>query len=295
MRYSTSVCRTLVIAALCCAAAPSQATIAVYTTEASFRAASGGSYVDDFSDLTIGTLAPRATSLQRSAGDLTYTIGDNWYMGVGSANGNPFISSIYSSTEISINNLPSNVTAVGGRFFGSIYNNGQAIDAPGSVQVYAFENLVASGPGTYTASDVAARTVTSTGDNDSSFLGFVSTGVKGIGFEDPANITSLSIRPARGTSDIHFANSVDDLMLVTDGLIGVPVEPLIPVTHRQLNNGFVKLGNVDLPQPDNNGFFNLDNVKLLQPDNNVPEPGSMALVALGLGILSFSARRKLAE
>jgi hypothetical protein len=151
--------KPLAAAALLAATGAAQATITVYTTEASFLAAVTNPGVDGFDGFSIigGTLSP----MNRMAGDYGYTADAGpagGFFGAGSP-ANPWLSTNIATDTISFFNFTGGVAALGGNFFGS--------NIVGEFTAGAMTLTATDADGMVTQTIVDATT--------SSFVGFVSS------------------------------------------------------------------------------------------------------------------------
>jgi hypothetical protein len=149
---------SIALAALVASTAPAQAAITVYTTAASFAAATTAPGVDTYTGFSItGTTA---TPIVRAAGAYGYTgSAPNNFFGGGTV-ANPFLSTNTATDTMTFNTFTGGVEAAGGNFFGS---NVSGLYQLGDITITATD-----GSGTVTQTIIGATT--------SSFLGFVSTG-----------------------------------------------------------------------------------------------------------------------
>jgi hypothetical protein len=170
------VLRTASLSVLLCAFGAAQAAITVYTSQASFSAASSNPGTDSFS--TLSSTGPISSPLVRSTSSgaaygytATATLaagGASIFYGVGAA-GDPWLSTNNPTDKITIATFTGGtVSAIGGNFFGSDINGAYF---SGNVTLLATDSLGATSTQTITAATVG------------SFLGFTSTG----------NITSLVV------------------------------------------------------------------------------------------------------
>ena len=183
-----SLLKPLALAALLVTAGAAQATITVYTTLASFNAATLVRGTDTFTGFSITGSTP--SPVTRSAGPFTYTAdaGPAGTFFGGGSTANPFLGTNTATDTISFSGFSAGVAALGGNFFGSNVNG-----------------LFAAGGVTLTATD-ASGTVTQTiaSATESSFLGFVSnTGL--------ISATLVSVQPSTGV----LWPSADNLVLAT--------------------------------------------------------------------------------
>jgi hypothetical protein len=128
------------VAALAALAAPAQATVTIYTSQASFLSAIASPAVDGFSDLSV--IASTNSPLTRTAGAYGYTAtaSTGAFFGAGSA-ANPWLSTNEASDTITFGSFSSNVAALGANVFGSDINGAYlagsflvtATDASGTV------------------------------------------------------------------------------------------------------------------------------------------------------------------
>jgi hypothetical protein len=174
MISKTALLKPLALAALLATAGVAQATIVVYTTQASFNAATSAQGVDTFTGLSITGSTP--SPITRTAGAYTYTgaVTTTSFFGAGTT-ANPWLSTNTATDTMTFNTFLGGVQAVGGDFFGS--------DITGAFL---------AGDITITATD-ASGTVTQTivGATTTSFLGFVSNGAM-------SSLTVTSVQPASG-------------------------------------------------------------------------------------------------
>jgi PEP-CTERM motif len=174
MISKTALLKPLALAALLATAGVAQATIVVYTTQASFNAATSAQGVDTFTGLSITGSTP--SPITRTAGAYTYTgaVTTTSFFGAGTT-ANPWLSTNTATDTMTFNTFLGGVQAVGGNFFGS--------DITGAFL---------AGDITITATD-ASGTVTQTivGATTTSFLGFVSNGAM-------SSLTVTSVQPASG-------------------------------------------------------------------------------------------------
>jgi hypothetical protein len=174
MISKTALLKPLALAALLATAGVAQATIVVYTTQASFNAATSAQGVDTFTGLSITGSTP--SPITRTAGAYTYTgaVTTTSFFGAGTT-ANPWLSTNTATDTMTFNTFLGGVQAVGGNFFGS--------DITGA---FLAGNI------TITATD-ASGTVTQTivGATTTSFLGFVSNGAM-------SSLTVTSVQPASG-------------------------------------------------------------------------------------------------
>ena len=147
--------KPLVLAALLCAAAGSQAAITVYTSQADFLAATSAPGYDSYDDLTVDLLGD---TLDRTAGGYgyqAYSFGGLYGAGTGTDH---WLSTNVRTDPIEFRNFSSGVSAFGGNFFAS--------DIAGE--------YVASGNLVLTASDGSTLTYALNNATQGSFVGFVS-------------------------------------------------------------------------------------------------------------------------
>lgn len=187
----------LLMAALLFVAGASQATIIIYTDQASFLAAVSNPGVDGFNGFSIVGATPGP--ITRIAGDFGYTAAagtDGSFFGAGST-ANPWLSVNSASDMISFFNFTGGVAGLGGNFFGS---NLSGLFQAGSLQLTATD---ANGTVSYTL----------TGATLASFVGFVSSTGSLI------SATLISIQPSSG----FLWPTVDNLTLAAAMPVAVPV------------------------------------------------------------------------
>ena len=165
--------KPLAVAALLAVAGSAQATITVFTSQASFLAAVSAPGVDTYNDLALTSVPSPIT---RNAGVYGYTgtVSTTSFFNAGTT-ADVWLSTNTATDTITFNGFTGGVAAAGGNFFGSDING-------------AF----ASGNLTLTATD-ASGTVTQTITNATTtgFLGFVSSGTL-------TSITITSVQPVSG-------------------------------------------------------------------------------------------------
>ena len=188
MFLKISLLKPLALAALLASAGAAQAAITVYTSLASFNAATLVRGTDTFAGFSITGSTP--SPVTRNAGPFTYTANASpagTFFG-GGTTANPFLSTNEATDFITFSGFSAGVAGLGGNFFGSNVSG-----------------LFAAGGVTLTATD-ASGTVTQTiaSATESSFLGFVSnTGLLS------ARLTS--VQPSTG----FLWPSADNLVLAT--------------------------------------------------------------------------------
>ena len=183
-----SLLKPLALAALLATAGTAQATITVYTTLASFNAATALQGTDTFTGFSIVGSTP--SPVTRAAGAYSYTAdaGPAGSFFGGGSTANPFLSTNTATDTVSFYGFSAGVAGLGGNFFGS---NVSGLFAAGGVTVSATD-----------ASGTVTQTIPSA--TESSFLGFVST--TGL-----LSATLISVQPTTG----FLWPSVDNLVLAT--------------------------------------------------------------------------------
>ena len=154
---NNSLLRTLALPILFCLSSLSHAALIVFTSEASFIAATSAQGVDTFSDLVPGTVI--LSPINRNAGVYGYTgTSPGGFFAVGTA-GDPALSTNFANDSITFDNFTGGAQAIGANFFDSDLNGAFA---SGSITVTAVDQT-----GTVTQTIINAT--------EDSFLGFVST------------------------------------------------------------------------------------------------------------------------
>ncbi len=176
--------KPILIAGLIFSSATSQAAITVYTTLASFNAATANQATDAFTDLS--TTAATTSPITRTLGAYKYTATAPLNFFAGGTVANPFLSSNNSADTITFDAFTGGVTALGGNFFASDVNG---TPITGNITISATDSS-----GTITRTIVDATT--------SSFLGFVSTG----------GLSAVSLFAPQGSTPAPFP-SIDNLVL----------------------------------------------------------------------------------
>jgi hypothetical protein len=153
----TYLLQPLTLALLLATAGAAQATITVYTTLASFTAATSALGTDTYTGFSITATTP--SPITRAAGAYGYTASTpNNFFGAGTT-ADPWLSSNVATDTLTFNSFGGGAQAIGGNFFGTnIAGNFLA----GSVTLTVTDS---SGPVTRTISNATV----------SSFLGFVSS------------------------------------------------------------------------------------------------------------------------
>ncbi|MES3034600.1 MAG: PEP-CTERM sorting domain-containing protein [Gemmatimonadota bacterium] len=172
----------------------------VYTSLASFLAATTGAGTDTFEDLSITTATP--APLARTAGSFGYTASVNTtsFFGAGSA-ADRWLSTNTTTDIITFNGFGPGVRGVGGLFFGT--------DAAGAFRPASSIVLVAR-----TASGMSTRTVL-----DATLATFV-------GFVASADLISLTVEAVQPLSGSAFAwPTVNNLVLAGAPAMNVVPEP----------------------------------------------------------------------
>ena len=194
MTSTTSFLKPLGLAALLAVASTSQAAITVYTSQASFAAATSAPGVDTYTGLSITEATP--SPLTRSAGAYAYTAtaSTTSFFGAGTTT-NPWLSTNTATDTVTLSSFSTGVQAVGGNFFGS--------DLSG---------LFKTGNITLTATDAfGSVTQTIVGASVSSFLGFVSTSA----------MTSLTVASMQPTAGFLWP-TLDNLTLAKNAVAPIP-------------------------------------------------------------------------
>lgn len=208
--------RFLALPILLCLSNFSHAGLIVYTSQASFLAATSAQGVDTYTGFSITGTTP--SPITRNAGAYGYTaaVSTTTFFGAGTT-ANPWLSTNTATDTITFSGFTNGAQAIGGNFFGS---NIAGLFATGSVLVAATD-----------LSGTFVQTITNATVN--SFIGFVST-------DSMVSLTVSAIQSG----------------------------PLWPTVD------------------------NLTIGKRPVSDGTVPEPGSVALLLAGLGIMGLLARRR---
>ena len=188
----------MAVAALVAVSGVSHAALTVYTSAASFAAATTAPGVDTYTGFSITGSTP--SPITRSAGAYSYTAAASTssFFGAGSV-ANPWLSTNNATDSITFSGFSAGVNAIGGNFFGS--------DISG---------LFAAGNITLTAIDGVGSTQTFTilGATTSSFLGFVSS---------TSSMTSLVVSAVQGVDPLW--PTVDNLTLARAAAVPAIPEP----------------------------------------------------------------------
>ncbi len=204
----------LLIAAMVLVAGASQATIIMYTDEASFLAAVSNPGVDSFNGFSIVGSTPGP--ITRIAGDFGYTADAGpagSFFGAGSM-ANPWLSTNTATDIISFFNFTGGVAGLGGNFFGS---NISGLFQAGSVELTATDS---NGTVNYTLN----------GATLTSFVGFVSsTG-------SLLSATLISVQPTSG----FLWPTLDNLTLAA--AMPDPVAVPEPETYALILTGLAFMG-----------------------------------------------------
>jgi len=162
------------LAATLLTASASQAAVTIYTSQATFNAATTAQGVDTFAGFSITSTTP--SPINRSAGSYTYTAAcsTSTFFGAGTT-GDPWLSSNIATDTITFNNFSGGAQAAGGNFFAS---NVSGAFTAGDVQLTATD-----------ASGIVSQAVI--GATTSSFVGFVSDGAL-------TSVTLASVQPTTG-------------------------------------------------------------------------------------------------
>ena len=186
------------IAALIAVSGVSYAGPTLYTTSASFAAATTAPGVDTYTGFSITGSTPSPITRNAGAYSYTATAETSTFFGAGTT-GNPWLSTNTATDSITFNGFTAGVNAIGGNFFGS--------DISG---------LFAAGDITLTATDsTGSTTFTILGATTSSFIGFVSS---------TSSMLSLvvdSVQPASG----FLWPTVDNLTLAQRAVAPAIPEP----------------------------------------------------------------------
>jgi PEP-CTERM motif len=186
--------KPLALAALLAAASSAQAVITIYTTAASFAAATTLPGVDTYTGFSVSGATP--SPITRAAGAYVYTgtASTTSFFGAGTT-ANPSLSTNTATDTITFNAFTPGVRAVGGNFFGS-----------------SVVGMFKAGDVTLTATDASGSlTQTIIGATVSSFLGFVSTGPM-------TSLVIQSIQPSTG----FLWPTVDNLTLAQAAVVPEP-------------------------------------------------------------------------
>lgn len=150
--------RFLAVSALLCLSASSYASLTVYTTQASFLAATSAQGVETFTGFNLSGPTPSPFSGSAGAYGYTASVSTTTFYGAGTT-ANPWLSTNTASDTITFNGFTNGAQAIGGNFFDSDFSG-------------AFQ----AGSITVTATDSSASSVqTITNATTTSFLGFVSS------------------------------------------------------------------------------------------------------------------------
>jgi hypothetical protein len=193
MTSKTSYLKPLALAALLATAGAAQATITVYTTLASFTAATSAPGTDTYTGFSITGTTP--SPITRAAGAYGYTANasTSTFFGAGTT-ANPWLSTNLALDSITFNTFTGGAQAIGGNFFGS--------DIAGA--------FLAGGV-TLTATDSSGTvTQTITGATVGSFLGFVSN----------TGVTSMTLAAVQGATPVW--PTVDNLVMAKVAAIPEP-------------------------------------------------------------------------
>jgi len=155
---TSSVLRLLAFPALVCLSASSHASFMVYTSQASFFAATSAQGIDTFTGFD--TTATTPSPLTRNAGAYGYTAtaSPGSFFGAGTP-ANPWLSTVDPIATMTFTNFTNAAQAIGGNFFGS--------DAIGQFKAGSVTVTAVDGSGTLTQTIANAI--------ETSFLGFVSS------------------------------------------------------------------------------------------------------------------------
>ncbi len=193
MTSPTSLIKPLALAAMLAAASSAHAVITIYTTSASFAAATTLPGVDTYTGFSISGTTPSPITRVAGAYAYTGTASTSTFFGAGTT-ANPWLSTNIATDTITFGSFSAGVRAVGGNFFGS-----------------NISGLFQAGDVTLTATDASGSvSQTIVGATVSSFLGFVSTGP----------ITSLVIQSVQAGSTLW--PTVDNLTLAQAAVVPEP-------------------------------------------------------------------------
>jgi len=176
-------------------ASTANAAITVYTTQASFDAATLAPGVDGYNGFLIAGTTP--SPITRSAGAYSYqAAAPGNYSGAGKP-ANPWLSTFIRTATVTFDNFPSSVRGVGGLFFTS---DSSGAFAAGNITVAARDSS-----GTVSQTIVNSTT--------GSFLGFVST----------TGMLSLTVTAVQTGGEINRWATIDDLRLAQAAVGELPL------------------------------------------------------------------------
>ena len=196
MRIKSFLIRPLTVAALFAVCGVSHAAITVFTTAASFAAATSAPGVDTYAGFSVATSTPGP--INRNAGAYTYdastSVSD--FFGAGTI-ANPSLSTDDNRASITFSNIAGDAMAIGGNFYGTdVLGNLIA----GAVTIVANDSFGAQSTQTITSATV------------SSFLGFLSTGT----------ISSLVVTAVQPSIVDELFPAVDNLTIAISAPVPEP-------------------------------------------------------------------------
>lgn len=205
----------LALAALLAFTGAAQATIAVYTTQASFLAAVGSAGTDTFDDLSYVARSP--SPLARTAGSHSYTAEagptSDFYPAASLDGSDVFLAPTARADTLYASGFSAGVNAVGGFFFGTDLNGAATPAALLTVSV-------TDSSGTFTQS------LLNPGAPNTTFRGFVSTG--------GLSLLTVWVGAAQGVGEVDVWPAVNNLTLA----VAVPE----PQSYALMLGGLALLG-----------------------------------------------------